>query len=151
MTSPTRSGGSGKRTGGDIEDIEGIGPVYGGKLRKIDIYWVHKLLETGKTPEGRAEIVQKTGIDHRLILKWVNHADLLRVAGVTPNWAELMEASGVDTVKELQHRVPANLQKKMEETNPTNGNGRYAPTVPDVETVSKWVELAKKLEPKITY
>ena len=140
-----------KRSGGDIEDIEGIGPVFGGKMRKIGIYWIHELLEEGKTPEGRAEIVEKTGIESRLVLKWVNHADLLRIEGVTPNWAELLEASGVDTVKELQHRVPAHLQKKMEEVNPTNGRGRYAPTVPDLQMVTRWVEQAKKMEPKLTY
>ena len=105
----------------------------------------------GKTPQGREQIAASTGIDPRLVLKWVNHADLLRIAGVTPNWAELMEASGVDTVKELQHRVAEHLHKKMEATNPTNGRGRYAPTVPDIETVQKWVEQAKKLEPKLTY
>ncbi len=149
----TSSGTAGmaNKTGGDIEDIEGIGPVYGGKLRGIGIYWIHELLEAGKDPEGRARIVEGTGIEKHLVLKWVNHADLLRVSGVTPNWAELLEASGVDTVKELRNRVPANLQKKMEETNPTNGNGRYAPTVPDLETVTRWVEQAKTMTPKLTY
>jgi chromosome segregation ATPase len=135
---------------GDIEDIEGISSVYGGKLRSIGISWIHELLETGKTPEGRAGIVERTGIDHRLVLRWVNHSDLLRVEGVTPDWAELLEASGVDTVKELRHRVPENLQAKMQQANPTP-RGRIAPTVPDLETVRHWIELAKGMEPKITY
>ena len=139
------------QAGGDIEDIEGIGPFYGGKLRAIGIHWIHELLDAGKDLAGRASIIERTGIERHLILKWVNHADLLRVKGVTPDWAELLEASGVDTVKELRNRVPANLQKKMEETNPTNGNGRYAPTVPDLATVTRWVELAKQMDPKLTY
>jgi predicted flap endonuclease-1-like 5' DNA nuclease len=136
---------------GDIERIEGIGPSFGQKLRAIGISWVRELLEQGASAAGRARIVEESGIKADLILRWVNAADLLRVEGVTPDWAELLEASGVDTVKELRTRVAANLQKKMEETNPTNGKGTYAREVPTVETVAGWIELAKKLDPKVTH
>ena len=133
---------------GDIERIEGIGPVYGQKLRSTGIAWVKDLLEEGASAAGRTRIAEETGIKRELILKWVNAADLLRITGVTPDWAELLEASGVDTVKELRTRVPENLQKKMAETNPV---GNYARTVPDTDTVRGWVEAAKKMEPKVTH
>ncbi|MDX1981430.1 MAG: DUF4332 domain-containing protein [Bryobacteraceae bacterium] len=136
---------------GDIERIEGIGPVFGQKLRSIGINWVRELLEQGASPAGRERIVEETGIKRELILRWVNAADLLRVEGVTPDWAELLEASGVDTVKELRNRVPANLHRKMEETNPTNGAGTYAREVPPVEVVARWVEIARTLDPKVTH
>jgi septal ring factor EnvC (AmiA/AmiB activator) len=133
---------------GDIERIEGIGPVYGQKLRSGGIAWVKDLLEEGSAPAGRLRIAEETGIKRELILKWVNAADLLRVPGTTPDWAELLEASGVDTVKELRGRIPENLHKKMTETNPV---GNYARTVPDVETVRGWVDAAKRIEPKVTH
>lgn len=133
---------------GDIERIEGIGPVYGQKLRSTGIAWVKDLLEEGASAPGRVRIAEETGIKRELILKWVNAADLLRISGVTPDWAELLEASGVDTVKELRNRVPENLQKKLAETNPV---GNYARTVPDTATVAGWVETAKKLDPKVTH
>ena len=139
------------RKGGDIEDIQGIGPVYGGKLRKAGISWIRELLERGASAEGRAEIVEKTGLDADKVLTWVNHADLLRIEGVTPDWAELLEASGVDTVKELRNRVAENLHQKMEETNPNGPAGRYAPTVPELADVRKWVEKAKTMEPRVTH
>jgi predicted nucleic acid-binding Zn-ribbon protein len=133
---------------GDIERIEGIGPVYGQKLRSVGIVWVKDLLEEGADAAGRVRIAEESGIKRELILKWVNAADLLRVPGVTPDWAELLEASGVDTVKELRNRVPENLQKKLEETNPI---GNYARTVPDTNTVRGWIEAAKKMDPKVTH
>ena len=136
---------------GDIERIEGIGPVFGQKLRSTGIAWVKTLLERGASAQGRTAVVAETGLDAKKLLDWVNAADLLRLDGMSPDWAELLEASGVDTVKELRNRVPENLQKKLEATNPTSPFGRYSPTVPDVETLKRFIEQAKTLDPKVTH
>ena len=136
---------------GDIERIEGIGPAYGQKLRSIGLAWVRELLDHGADPNGRQRIAAETGIKPELILAWVNAADLLRVDGVTPDWAELLEASGVDTVKELKNRVPANLLAKLTETNPTGPRGRIAPSLPDLEEVEGWVAQAKAMRPRMSH
>ena len=133
---------------GDIEDIEGIGPSYGEKLRGVGIAWIKQLLERGATKEGREEITASSGIGHHLILKWANMADLLRLWGVTPNWAELLEASGVDTVKEIKHRVPGHILTKMTEV---NAEKHLAPSLPSIELVTSWVEQAKAVPPILTY
>lgn len=96
-----------------IVDIQGIGPAYAEKLIAAGIETVDQLLEAGKTSKGRKELEEKTGISGKFILTWVNHADLFRIKGVGPQFAELLEASGVDTVKEFGHRVAANLVAKM--------------------------------------
>ena len=140
-----------KSAGGDIERIEGIGPVYGQKLRASGIAWVRELLARGTDAEGRKQIVAQTGIKEELILTWVNAADLLRVDGVTPDWAELLEAAGVDTVKELRNRVPENLLQKLTETNPQGPGDRYAPTLPELEEVQSWVAQAKAMRPRVTH
>ena len=93
-----------------IVDIEGIGPVYGEKLVAIGIATVDQLLKKGATPKGRLEIEAATGIDHARILTWVNHADLFRVKGIGPQFSELLEAAGVDTVKELRNRNAKTLE-----------------------------------------
>src|SRR5690554_6942263 len=82
-----------------IEDIEGIGPVYGEKLRSAGITSVEDLLEKCAAKSGRSSLANETGISEKEILKWTNHADLFRIDGVGPQFAELLEASGVDTVK----------------------------------------------------
>ncbi len=133
---------------GDIHEIEGIGLAYAAKMRAYGIYWIRTLLAEGADPEGRAGIVEGAGIRKDLVLKWVNAADLLRIEGMTPDWAELLEESGVDTVKELRARVPANLHKKLAETNAVCN---FARTVPGIGTVEKWVLLAGQLRPKLTY
>ena len=131
-----------------IIDIQGIGPVYAEKLIAAGIETVDQLLEAGKTPKGRKELAEATGISEKLILKWTNHADLFRINGVGPQFAELLEKAGVDTVKEFRHRVAENLQPKLEEVNAEfNICGR----VPSVGEVQKMIDQAKELEPKVTY
>ena len=94
---------------GDIEEIEGIGPAFAEKLRAADVSSIDALLEKGATPEGRSALVEQTGIDAVRVLRWVNHADLIRVVGIGPEFAELLEASGVDSVPELAQRNVENL------------------------------------------
>ena len=131
-----------------IIDIQGIGPVYAEKLIGIGIETVDQLLEKGADAKGRQAIEDATGIRHDLVLTWVNHADLFRVKGVGPQFAELLEAAGVDTVKELRNRNAANLAAKMLEVNEEKHLCRRTPVEKEV---AKFVELAKALEPVVTY
>ena len=131
-----------------IIDIQGIGPVYAEKLIGIGIETVDQLLEKGADPKGRQAIEDATGIDHGRVLTWVNHADLFRVNGIGPQFSELLEAAGVDTVKELRNRNAANLAAKMAEVNEQKHLTRRVPV--EVE-VQRYIDAAKALEPKVTY
>lgn len=132
-----------------IIDIEGIGSAYASKLHAAGIRSVDALLKAGATPEGRKKLSEKTGIDQSLILKWVNMADLYRIKGIGSEYSELLEKSGVDTVKELRNRLPENLLEKMEKVNST---GRpIVRQLPSLKMVNNWIKQAKKLGPKITY
>ena len=131
-----------------IIDIQGIGPVYAEKLIGIGIETVDQLLEKGADAKGRQAIEEATGIRHDLVLTWVNHADLFRVKGIGPQFAELLEAAGVDTVKELRNRNAANLAAKMLEVNEEKHLCRRTPVEKEV---AKFINLAKELEPKVTY
>lgn len=131
-----------------IEDVEGIGPTYGEKLRAAGVSNTDQLLAAGKTKKGRAELAQKTEISESLILKWVNMVDLYRVKGIGSEFSELLEASGVDTVKELKNRVPANLEKKMAEV---NAQKKLTRRVPTLAVVTDWIEQAKKLPAGVEY
>ncbi|MBO5562795.1 MAG: DUF4332 domain-containing protein [Bacteroidales bacterium] len=131
-----------------IIDIQGIGPVYAEKLIAAGIETVDQLLERGASPKGRLEIEEATGIDHGRVLTWVNHADLFRIKGVGPQFSELLEASGVDTVKELRNRNAANLAAKMLEVNEAKHLCKRTPVEKEVQ---KYIDLAKQLEPVVTY
>lgn len=129
-------------------DIEGVGETYAKKLEEAGIKDSADLLKKAATRSGRAELEEATGISGKLILTWTNHADLCRINGVGPQYAELLEAAGVDTVKELAHRVPKNLAEKRAEVNAAKNltNGAVSE-----KEVAKWVEEAKTLPAVMTY
>lgn len=131
-----------------IIDVEGIGDVYAAKLQEAGINTVEELLENCKKKAGRVALAEKTGISEKLILTWTNHADLMRINGVGPQFSELLEAAGVDTVKEFRHRVADNLCAKMNEINEAK---HLVGRVPTVAELQKMIDQAKELEPAVEY
>ena len=131
-----------------IDTIEGISHKQATSLRKARIRTVEALLKKGATRKGRREIAASTNQSEKLILEWVNRADLMRVRGVGEEYSDLLEAAGVDTVKELRRRNPGNLLTSMVEVNTKQRLVRRLPTEAMVE---RWVEHARDLEVIITY
>jgi len=131
-----------------IIDIEGIGPAYAAKLAKAGVRSVEGLLKEGASDKGRKTIAAASGIEHTLILGWVNRADLYRIKGVGAQYSDLLEKAGVDTVVELSKRLAGNLFKKMVEVNQAKNlvNG-----MPGVSQVEGWIEQAKKLPRVVSY
>jgi uncharacterized membrane protein len=137
-----------EKRGKTLKDIEGIGDVYQGQFAAVGVTTVEELLDRGATPKGRKELGDATGISDKLILRWVNIADLYRIKGIGQEYSELLEAAGVDTVPELAQRVPANLLAKMEAVNAGKDLVRRLPVLSQVES---WVEQAKSLPRVVTY
>jgi len=131
-----------------IIDVEGIGEVYSQKLIAAGINTVEDLLEKCAKPAGRKALAEETEISPKLILTWTNHADLMRINGVGPQFSELLEAAGVDTVKEFRHRVAENLQPKLEEVNEAK---HLVGRVPSLKEVQDMIEQAKTLDPVMEY
>ncbi len=131
-----------------IRDVEGIGPVWAEKLASAGITNTDHLLDAGSSRNGRTTLAQRTGLSETHILKWVNMCDLFRIKGVASQYAELLEAAGVDTVKELRMRNAENLAQKMLDVNNEKNLTRQ---VPSANAVAKWIDQAQELPPKITY
>lgn len=131
-----------------VIDIEGVGASYADKLTAAGLETAEQLLEKCATPVGRKTLAEETGISDKLILKWANHADLYRVKGVGPQFAELLEAAGVDTVKELAHRNAENLAAKMLEV---NAEKNLVNRVPVAKEIQKMIDCAKELPGVLTY
>ncbi|MDH3633623.1 MAG: DUF4332 domain-containing protein [Gammaproteobacteria bacterium] len=131
-----------------IQDVEGIGPKYASLLKREGIHSPEKLLAVGGDRTGRKLLAEKTSINEKHILKWVNMCDLFRIKGVAGQFSELLEGAGVDTVKELRNRNAENLAEKMAEVNKVK---RLCKVSPSPKTVTRWVAQAKKLAPAVTY
>ncbi|MBS1196743.1 MAG: hypothetical protein H6R18_528 [Proteobacteria bacterium] len=131
-----------------IEDVEGIGPVFGEKLRAAGVKDTEAMLQNCKTPKQRKELAAKTEIAEAKILKFANMVDLRRVNGIGSEFSELLEAAGVDTVPELAQRKAANLAQAMAKVNEEK---KLTRRVPSETEVAKWVEQAKALPRALEY
>ena len=131
-----------------IDAIEGIGVRNATKLRKAGVRTTEALLKNGAAKKGRRALAAETGIGEKMILEWVNRADLMRVRGVGEEYSDLLECAGVDTVKELRTRKAQNLHAKMLEVNAAKGLGRRPPSLSEVE---RGVAHAKKLPAGVSY
>lgn len=131
-----------------IIDIEGIGPKYAKMLKKVGVTQTKHLLARGKDKKGRKELAKESGCTESQILKWTNMADLMRIRGVGEEYSELLEAAGVDTVKELRNRKSDNLYEAMATV---NAKKKMVRQLPGPKQVSNWVSHAKKLKPMMTY
>ena len=132
----------------NLTDIEGVGQAYAEKLQAAGLTTTEDLLDKCCTPQGRKDLAENTGIREKLVLRWANHADLFRVKGIGEEYADLLEASGVDTVPELGQRNSANLREKMAAVNEQKKLTRQLPAEGQV---TEWIEQAKGLPRMITH
>jgi predicted flap endonuclease-1-like 5' DNA nuclease len=126
-----------------IEEIEGIGPTLAAKLANVGVSTTSELLERGAKPSGRKGLADATGISPKLILEWVNHADLWRIKGVGSEYADLLEAAGVDPPAELAQRNAANLAITFQELDAARPN--VSRRLPSEKMIDGWIAEAKRL------
>ena len=128
--------------------VEGLGPAYQEKLNAIGIFTTEDYIKRCATKKGRVAVAEESGISEKLILTWANHIDLFRIKGVREQFAELLEAAGVDTVVELAQRNPENLYEKLKET---NAEKRLVRRLPGPKQVEDWIAQAAKLPRLLEY
>jgi predicted RecB family nuclease len=131
-----------------ITDIDGIDGEAADILKSVGIRSTERLLDMARTVRGRKMLAMKTGFDEKRLLCWANVADRMRIKGIRKEYAELLQAAGVDTVKDLKYRNPANLANAMAEANKKRKMVRL---LPSEKVVGNWIGNAKKLQLKISY
>lgn len=131
-----------------ITDIDGIAGDVAAKLKSVGIRSTARLLKEARTVKGRKALAEKTGFSEKQLLCWANVADRMRIKGISKEYAELLQAAGVDTVKELKFRNPANLAKAMADANKKRKMVRL---LPSEKVVGVWIQRAQGLELMIKY
>ncbi|MBN8921086.1 MAG: DUF4332 domain-containing protein [Rhizobiales bacterium] len=131
-----------------IKTLDGVDDDAIAALKAVGIRTTAGLLEAAKDTRGRRSLALRTGLDEKLLLRWANMADRMRIKGLGRDYAELLRAAGVDTVRELKHRNKERLLKAIRDANARRGLVKLPPSE---KAVSRWIEQAKKLPLKITY
>lgn len=131
-----------------IDSIAGIGHRNATKLRKARVRTTEALLKAASTRSGRRALARRTGLPEKSLLGWVNRAELMRIKGIGSEYADLLEAAGVDTVRELRRRNPVRLLETMTDLNLRR---RLVRRLPTEGMVAGWVESAKEIEPVVMH
>ena len=127
-----------------IDEVEGIGGTYAAKLAEAGVSTTDDLLQWGANQAGRKSLEDTTGISGKLILEWVNHVDLMRIKGVGSEYADLLEAAGVDSPAELANRNAANLATTLQEV--VAARPGIVRRVPSEAEVDGWIAESKGLD-----
>lgn len=117
-------------------------------MKKVGIRTTEKLLETAKSLKGRQMLAERTDIAQEQLLRVANLIDRMRIKGVGQDYAVLLEAAGVSTLKELRYRNPARLVEAMAKANVER---KLVRVLPSEQTVGRWIDYARKLPVKISY
>jgi hypothetical protein len=131
-----------------IADLQSLDPFAVARLKSVGIRTSDKLLECASTARGRRALAEQIGYDERAILRWANLVDRMRIKGIGEDYAGLLEAAGVDTVRELKYRNPQRLAQTMADV---NKNRRLVRFLPSEKVVERWVATARALPLKISY
>ncbi len=129
-----------------IDQVAGIGLKEATKLRKAGVRTSKGLIEVAGTRKERGDLAASLGFDTRDLQQWVNHSDLLRVRGVGAEYAELLVAAGVDTLRDLRRRNPTALLAKIIGL---NGEARVVRRLPTEAMVEGWIEASKEIKPTL--
>src|SRR4029077_17531190 len=131
-----------------VLEISGIGPDVADRLKQAGIRTTTRLLDLAKGPKERKRLAEKTGLAEKRILSWANTPARIRIKGAGADYAGLLQAAGVDTVKELKYRNPAKLSRAMADA---NAKRKLVQLLPSEKRIAHWIDAAKKLPPKISY
>lgn len=126
-----------------ISSIRPIGHQVATKLRKSKVRTTESLLEQASTRAGRAQVSERTGIPTADLLLWAHQADMMRLMGVGSEYAELLVAAGVDTMKILRRRNDENLMEAMTHVNTRR---RLVQRLPTVEMLQSWIDEAENID-----
>jgi predicted flap endonuclease-1-like 5' DNA nuclease len=129
-----------------ISAIRAIGHRQATKLRKSRVRTTEALLQHASSRRGRAELSERTSIPSADLLRWAHQADLMRINGIGSEYADLLAAAGVDSVKSLRRRNAANLMAMVTQV---NAKRRAVQRLPTVEMVQGWIDEANELEPTV--
>lgn len=113
------------------------------KLAKAEITDTDGLLAKAATPAARTKLAKATGLEVKQLHAWVRMCDVVRVKGIGPTMAKLLDAAGVKSVAQLRTQKAKPLFAKLEKVNEKE---KIAQKLPSEQHLEDWIAQAKKLK-----
>lgn len=129
-----------------IEMLGAVEPAEIERLSEAGIETTQDLLAACRAPASRARLRAAIGVSEQRLTTWLQVADLLRIRGIGPQFAELLLAAGVSTVPDLAASNPDSLAAEVARVRRALRLSRAAP--PGTR-IRRWVDEARRLDPAI--
>jgi predicted flap endonuclease-1-like 5' DNA nuclease len=123
-----------------VEDLLGVGPTYGEKLRKSGVKDTSALLTATDNSYRRHKLADDTGIPYPIVLRLSQSVELMKIDGVGVREANLLQAIGVESVAELAQRDVKNLTDRLGEANAFKPH--FVDHAPSLNVVAGWIGQA---------
>ncbi|TFF69099.1 MAG: DUF4332 domain-containing protein [Promethearchaeota archaeon] len=91
------------------------------------------------------QLARSIGVSVKTLDTWQEHADLMRVEGITPEVANALNLIGIDSVKELAYRNAKNSLERLKNLKGDNPN--VLGKLPTIKKVEEWIKGAKNMIP----
>lgn len=126
----------------DVTEIEGIGKGYSKRLNTLGISNTQELLLKAQETNGTDIIAENTKVENFVVEKWLTQADLLRIPGIRGQFAELLQASEVNSCETLAKR---NAEELLSQLHEVNEREHRSPVEPTQEMLKTWIDSAGKI------
>ena len=122
-------------------EIIGLNNKQAKLLEKEGYNDVEDLLPLSKTQIKN--LAKKIGVSIEKLDTWQEHADLMRIKGVNPEYANVLNQIGIDSVKEFARRNPKSTHEKLKQLK--KDNPKVISKLPTLKNVEGWINKAKNL------
>jgi len=125
-----------------IDSINGMTHTEATKLRRARVRTTVTFLQIASTRSGRALLTKETGITSPKLLHWAKRAELMKIKNLGRDYADLLEAVGVESVADLKRRNPESLHEMMQNVNQVK---KIVDRMPSLKRVTNWINDSKDI------
>ena len=125
-----------------IDSINGMTHTEATKLRRARVRTTVTFLQIASTRSGRALLTKETGITSPKLLHWAKRAELMKIRNLGRDYADLLEAVGVESVADLKRRNPESLHEMMHNANQAK---KIVDRMPSLKRVTNWIDDSKDI------
>lgn len=125
-----------------IDSINGMTHTEATKLRRARVRTTVTFLQIASTRSGRALLTKETGITSPKLLHWAKRAELMKIKNLGRDYADLLEAVGVESVTDLKRRNPESLHEMMHNANQAK---KIVDRMPSLKRVANWIDDSKDI------
>jgi predicted flap endonuclease-1-like 5' DNA nuclease len=129
----------------DLTSIDLVDTDVQARLAKLKVNTTEDLWKATATPAQVGRLASRVKVPAAKLREWHDFCDLLRLSGVGPKVARVLQLAGIRRLDQVATQEPAQLTQTIKTT---NAQAAILGKLPDEDTVRTWIEQARALRKK---